>query len=71
MNPGSKPSRYSKRGDVDSTPADSQRYRKAPENLVADKEITITSAKGGQRRKATTIEDDDIIEMAVQRTLSL
>lgn len=54
-----------------STPADSQRYRKALENLVAHKEITITSAKGGQRRKATTIEDDDIIQMAAQRTLTL
>lgn len=52
-----------------STPADSLRYRKALENLVSHKEITITSNKGGQRRKATTIEDDDIIQLATQRTL--
>jgi three-Cys-motif partner protein len=54
-----------------STPADSQRYRKALENLVAHKEIIITSPKGGQRRKATTINDDDLIQMATQRTLWL
>jgi three-Cys-motif partner protein len=54
-----------------STPADSQRYRQALENLVAHKEITITSPKGGQRRKATTIEDDDVIQLANQRTLQL
>lgn len=54
-----------------STPADSGRYRKALENLVAHREIIITSAKGGQRRKATTIEDDDVIQMAAQRTFSL
>lgn len=54
-----------------STPADSQRYRDALENLVALKEITITGVTGAQRRKATTIEDDDVIQMAVQRTFKL
>jgi hypothetical protein len=53
------------------TPADSQRYRKALEKLVAHKEIIIIGTKGGQRRKASTIEDDDTIQVANQRTLWL
>jgi three-Cys-motif partner protein len=53
------------------TPADSPRYRKALETLIGHKEIVITGTHGGQRRKATTIDDDDIIRMAAQRTLSL
>lgn len=54
-----------------STPADSQRYRKALENLIDLREVTITSPTGSQRRKATTIDDGDIIQIASQRTLFL
>jgi three-Cys-motif partner protein len=51
------------------TPADSSRYRLALEGLIRHKEIVVHGLKGEQRRKATTIEDDDLVKIAAQRTL--
>ncbi|UGB44647.1 three-Cys-motif partner protein TcmP [Frateuria edaphi] len=52
-----------------STPADSLRYRQAIEQLVAHKELVVTAAAGGYRRKASTIRDSDVIRRANQRNL--
>lgn len=51
------------------TPADSERYRKALGRLIEHREVAIKSDKGAERRKATTIEDDDVIRMATQGTI--
>lgn len=51
------------------TPADSARYRKALEQLIGHREVAITSRDGAERRRATTIDDDDIIRTADQKTL--
>jgi len=50
------------------TPADSSRYRHALERLITHKEITIEGNAGARRRKASTITDDDVIQMASQKT---
>lgn len=50
------------------TPADSARYRKALGKLIEHREVAVTSDKGAERRKATTIGDDDVIRMADQQT---
>lgn len=53
------------------TPADSQRYRKAIEKLVAYKEVVVEAPSGANRRKANTIGDRDVIRLADQRIFHL
>ncbi len=50
-----------------SSPADGERYKLALEELVALKEIVITSADGAKRLKASTIRDDDVLKSAAQK----
>lgn len=52
------------------TPADSQRYRLAVEQLIQHGEVVVTAPTGAQRQKASTIKNDDIIRMADQRTFN-
>ncbi|MHB1059759.1 MAG: hypothetical protein ACYC0F_17940 [Rhodanobacter sp.] len=53
------------------TPADSRRYRKAIEKLVACKEVVVEAPNGASRRKANTIRDKDVIRLADQRIFHL
>jgi hypothetical protein len=53
------------------TPADSRRYRKAIERLVAYKEVVVEAPNGASRRKANTIRDRDVIRLADQRIFHL
>jgi len=53
------------------TPADSHRYRKAIEKLVAYKEVVVEAPNGASRRKANTIRDKDVIRLADQRIFHL
>lgn len=44
-----------------SSPADSDKYKQALERLVETKDIEIITPTGGQRRKASTIGDQDLL----------
>lgn len=51
------------------TPANSERYRLALEELIVEREIDIQGANGENRRKASTIRDGDLITRTRQHTL--
>lgn len=50
-----------------SSPADSARYRLAIEQLIEHKELIVLGEKGQQKRRATTINDRDLLKVANQR----
>jgi three-Cys-motif partner protein len=51
------------------TPASSDHYREVLGELLNEKEITVTSKDGGQRRKGETINKSDIIKVSRQPSL--
>jgi three-Cys-motif partner protein len=51
------------------TPASSDLYREVLGELLIDKDITVTSKDGGQRRKGETIEKNDLIKVSQQVSL--
>lgn len=52
-----------------SSPADSARYRIAVEKLIGHKELIVEGPNGERRRKASTIDDKDVLKVSSQTIL--
>lgn len=52
-----------------SSPADSARYRIAVEKLIGHKELIVEGPNGERRRKASTIDDKDVLRVSSQTIL--